>query len=434
MSHLDLLIDIVRFFVSVINVWIFVSFLYYFVVGLWGFRQPKKYADQPPKSRFLVFIPACNEENVVGDVIRSIRCNDYPADLVDVYVIADNCRDNTAQIAMACGAQVIETSSGPGEPVGKPHAIKKVLEQYPDFYERYDLLVILDADNVLCENFLTEINSQYLSENQPAAIQGYLGCKNRSGVVAFFYYHSYTLTNRFFQLAKYRLGINCSIGGTGLAFSLQALQRNGGWQANSLTEDMEMQLLLTRRGERILWNHYARTYDEKPTSAATAFKQRTRWSQGHWYVSLHNVGPLLRAWWAGKISFGELISSVCYMFSMPMSLQIPLLAVLLALTVAMDRFHLLSFLGLAHVGWPQALLMALPFLYSLFVLFFVADWIDNRQSPRLSLCARILSSYLLMYPLCAASQVFGFLKHRNQRIWVKTNHKISPDQGAEKTL
>ena len=90
-------------------------------------------------------------------------------------------------------------------------------------------MMIFDADNLMDTNMFREVNSQYLDKNKPDFIQCYLGSKNKSGVVAWFYYTSYTITNRFFQEAKYRLGLNCSIGGTGFATSTQYLAQRGGW-------------------------------------------------------------------------------------------------------------------------------------------------------------------------------------------------------------
>ncbi len=425
MSHLDFLLDVLDVLMLLVNLWILFSAIYYFIVSLWGYGSPKKYAQHKPSCRFLVCIPACNEERVIADAIASIRAADYPRELVDICVIADNCKDRTKERAESCGEKVCETVSLPGEPVGKPHAIKKVLDQHPEYYTDYDMMVILDADNIITENFFREINSQYLSEGKPAAIQSYLGCKNKRGLVAFFYYHSYTISNRFYQLAKDRLGVNCSIGGTGLAFSMQALREIGGWQANSLTEDMEMQILFTEHGQRILWNHYARTYDEKPTHIRTVFRQRIRWSQGHWYVALHGTRPLLSAFMQRRIALKELVSSFGYMFSMPMSIQIPLSALSLVITLLMEQFHLLRFLGSMQVNALKILVALLPFAYMLFVLFFVADARDNRQRPSLQSFWSILVSYITIYPVCLASQVLGFFKHRNQRIWVKTDHQIN---------
>ena len=422
---MDFVLDALFVLVSAVNIWILLSLLYYFALSFWGFSKVEKYAEHAPKTRFLVFIPACNEELVIRDAIRSVQEADYPPSLIDIYVIADNCTDHTRARALEQGARVIETRTEPGEPIGKPHAIKKALDAHPEFYEAYDMLCIFDADNVVDKRFFAEVNSQCLDQGQPAAIQGYLGCKNKAGLVAFYYYHSYTLTNRFFQFTRYRLGINCSVGGTGLAFSLKALARIGGWKANTLTEDMEMQLLFTRNGERILWNHHAKIYDEKPTNAATAFKQRTRWSQGHWYVSLHNAGPLIMAFVRRRIPLKELVSSFFYMFSMPLSVQIPLLVLFAAVAIVLKKFQPLALLGLDNWSWVQNGLLFLTFLYTLLALFFVADYMDNQEKPRFSSLLMVVASYVALYPLTLVSQVLGFFRHRNQRVWAKTDHSIT---------
>ncbi len=425
MSQLDFLLDILNALVFLVNLWILFSLVYYCIVSFWGYKSPRTYSQQEPSCRFLVFIPACNEEKVIADAIRSIRATNYPRELVDICVIADNCKDRTRERAESCGERVCETCSLPGEPVGKPHAIKKVLDQHPEYYADYDMMVIIDADNVVTENFFREINSQYLSEGKPAAIQAYPGCKNNQGWVAFFYYHMYVVNNRFSQLAKYNLGINNALAGTGMAISMQALLDIGGWNANSLTEDLEIQIKFTLKGKRILWNHAARIYDEKPTRASVALRQRTRWSQGHWYVALHNIRPLTAALFHRTISIKEWVSSMCFMFSMPMSIQLPLMVVVMVVTLLMEQFHLLRFLGFTNVSLLRTGILTIPFLYMLFVLFFVAEWKDLRRPFSFSSAVKVLVSYLIGYPLTLLSQVMGLFQYRNQQTWVKTDHRIN---------
>ena len=136
-----------------------------------------------------------------------------------------------------------------------------------------------------------EVNSQFLDKGRPDLIQCYLGAKNKSGAVAWFYYTSYTVTNRFFQLAKHRLRLNCSVGGTGYAITTSYLKERGGWTTASLTEDIEIQVEATLDGRRILWNHNTRVYDEKPTSFRASVRQKTRWAQGHWFVASKRIAP-----------------------------------------------------------------------------------------------------------------------------------------------
>ena len=138
------------------------SILYQLVIGLFGFGKYKKdYQDHDPESRFLVLIPAHNEERVIGDIIRNLEEMDYPRELYDYYVIADNCTDRTAEVARKAGARVIETrKETPDAPTGKPIALRKALDSLGDYRTRYDLMMVFDADNLMDTNMFREVNSQ----------------------------------------------------------------------------------------------------------------------------------------------------------------------------------------------------------------------------------------------------------------------------------
>src|SRR5699024_359006 len=95
-----------------------------------SWKKPKRnYQMHKPQKSFLVFVPAHNEETVVAQIIDNLLHKmNYPKELLDVYVIADNCTDNTAEISRAAGAKVIEQFSAPGEPTGTPYNIKYDLD------------------------------------------------------------------------------------------------------------------------------------------------------------------------------------------------------------------------------------------------------------------------------------------------------------------
>ena len=126
---------------------------YQIVIGFWGFRKAKKdYADHDPQMRFLALVPAHNEERVIADIIRNLQEMDYPEELMDFYIIADNCTDRTAEVARSLGAKVIETrKESPDAPTGKPIALWKALEQI-DYRNQSDLVMIVDADNLIDKN------------------------------------------------------------------------------------------------------------------------------------------------------------------------------------------------------------------------------------------------------------------------------------------
>lgn len=398
------------------------TMIYQIVIGLFGFRKATKdYADHDPKSRFLVLIPAHNEERVIGDIVRNLEEMDYPRELYDFYVIADNCTDRTAEVAREMGARVIETrKETPDAPTGKPIALRKALQALGDYQNRYDLMMIFDADNLMDRNMFREVNSQYLDKGKPDFIQCYLGAKNKSGVVAWFYYTGYTLTNRFFDLAKHRLGLNCPIGGTGFAMSTEYLYQRGGWTTMSLTEDFEIQVEATLEGRRILWNHNTRVYDEKPTSLRASIRQKIRWGQGHWFVTLRNTGKLFRYFASGRIRAGEFLSLLTYMYSVSTILlgliQTAATVALWALNPARPLFDF----SLGGVAFGAVL-----FAYSYFFLFYLADWMDNRIPFRWKTIPVMIGGFFANLIVSFFNQIGGLIRYRDQQHWVKTDHAIA---------
>ncbi len=400
---------------------------YQLLIGLFGFKKADKdYADHDPESRFLVLVPAHNEEKVISDIIRNLQQMDYPKELYDFYIIADNCTDHTADVARSLGANVIETrKESPDAPTGKPIALRKALDALGDYQNRYDLMMIFDADNLMDLNMFREVNSQYLDKDKPDFIQCYLGCKNKKGIVAWFYYSGYTLTNRFFDLAKHRLGLNCVIGGTGFAMSTEYLYSRGGWTTRSLTEDFEMQVDATIEGRRILWNHHTRVYDEKPTSMKASIKQKIRWGQGHWFVALTNTGRLFRAFFKGEVRLGEFLSLLTYMYSIATYVVV---AIQLVLSTAISLLS--TGIGIFNFSLESALYGILMFSYSYFFLFYLSDWMDNHIRFSIKTIPVMVSGFFANMIVAIFNQIVGLARWRDQQHWVKTEHAI----GTETTL
>lgn len=139
---------------------VFSLWLYWFVISLFGFGKAKRIRERFPQKKFLLMIPAHNEEKVIGNIVENLQNLDYPRHLYDILVIADNCTDHTAAIVRRHGAVVLEHTSQPDEPKGKPHAIKYTLDYLGDDLYEYDAFVIFDADNLVSLNYLKEMNNQ----------------------------------------------------------------------------------------------------------------------------------------------------------------------------------------------------------------------------------------------------------------------------------
>lgn len=263
---------------------------YYFVVSLFGFYRKHEDNALPPSSRFAIVVAAHNEERVIGELIRNLHELNYPKELYNIYVIADNCTDDTARIAEEKGAQVIERFNKVEK--GKPYALEYAFNKIFNTGVSYDAVVVFDADNLVSTDFLMIMNAHLLKGEK--IIQGYLDTKNAGDTwVTKSIYISYILTNRFLQIAKYNLGLTCALGGTGMCLSVDMLKKYG-WGMTSLTEDLEFQIKALLHNIKVTWAHDAKVYDEKPLTLMQSWRQRKRWMQGHTNVAGRYMGKLVR--------------------------------------------------------------------------------------------------------------------------------------------
>ncbi|NMD37799.1 MAG: glycosyltransferase family 2 protein [Christensenellaceae bacterium] len=402
--------------------------LFQLVISFKGFKKDaKNYEDRDPEKRFLIFVPAHNEAAVISGIVNNLLNMDYPKELYDFYILADNCTDNTAQIARDLGAKVMEFSKEyPNEATGKPVVLKKAFNALKDYQKKYDLVMFFDADNLIDTNMFREVNSQMLCDPDAVAVQCYLGTKNKTGLIPFFYYITFSITNRFFQLARNRFGLNSGIGGTGFAVKTEYIYERGGWKSLSLTEDFEFQIETTLDGKKIIWNNNVRVYDEKPTEVKASYKQQKRWAQGHWYVSFRNTRKLFEALFKGKISFAEFISTSVYMFALfpylVLFLQIPLFL----LTFVLQHLGVVSdILNESNSMFSGNLVAIAVFIYSFIVLFYVADNFDNGKKFSIKYLPTLVVSLLFNTVIITAAQIVGFFQWRQQNVWVKTEHFIN---------
>lgn len=301
----------------------FICYSYqFFYIPISLFKKPK--AHREPKShRFAVLIAARNERSVIGELIDSINAQDYPAHLINIFVIADNCTDDTALIAQEHGAVVYTRRDSLH--VGKGYALNFLLEQIARDYPAgfFDAFLVLDADNVIAPNYITEMNKTF--SDGYGIITSYRNSKNygdnwiSAGYALWFLREARYLNN-----ARMLLGSSCAVSGTGFLFSRVILERCGGWNFFLLTEDIEFSIDNVVRGEKIGYCGTAVLYDEQPTSFRQSWRQRLRWSRGYLQVFSRYGGRLMRGIFHGSFS--------CY----DMAMNIMPAAVLTGLSVAVN--------------------------------------------------------------------------------------------------
>ena len=326
----------------------------YLILPLLLKRKPHR---TPKATRYAILIAARNEEAVLPHLLDSIRAQNYPASLITTYVIADNCTDGTAQAARAHGANVYTRFDT--QKIGKGYALHYLLEQllHSGELEEYDAFLIFDADNLLDPGYITAINR--VCSDGYDAFCGYRNTKNfgsnwLSAGYGLWYLHDSTHLNR----SRMLIGTTCAVNGTGFGFTRGLLEKMGGWNFFTLTEDVEFSAWCATRGIRVGYSHDAILYDEQPTSFRQSWRQRTRWVQGGLQVSVRYAGDLLRGILkGGRTAYASFETATLSMWGYGMSI------------LSFGSTLVVTFLTERWLGLVQALLVALAGAYcSLFVM------------------------------------------------------------------
>ena len=229
-------------------------------------------------TRFAILVPAHNEELLVGRLLQSARSQDYPQELFDTIVIADNCSDRTAAIAREQDAIVLERV----DPVrrGKGFAIQWALEAID--MDKYDAVLIVDADCTISEGSLKCLDGTL---QKRSVVQCHNGVGNpEASWFTRLLDVSRTISNRIYGPAKQRLGLSCELTGTGMCFATRILKMHG-WDAFSVGEDWEYYAKLIEKGEMVGFDMNATILHEESYSLRQATSQRMRWSSGRFAVA-----------------------------------------------------------------------------------------------------------------------------------------------------
>ena len=243
--------------------------------------------------RYAVLISARNEEAVIGQLLESIKRQSYDGGLVTTFVVADNCTDGTARVAAESGAIVFERFDSAN--VGKGYALNYLLHRIDELFpERpFDGYFVFDADNVLEENYIEEMNRVF-SEGYEI-VTSYRNSKNfAANWISAGYAVWFLREAKFLNQARLTLNTSCAVSGTGFFIAADILKAAGGWKWHLLTEDIEFSAASIIDGVRISYCPTAVLYDEQPITFRDSWNQRFRWAKGFYQVFAHYAGGLVK--------------------------------------------------------------------------------------------------------------------------------------------
>lgn len=279
---------------------------FYIFIGL--LKKPKTFTASC-NHRYAVVISARNERDVIAQLIESIKSQRYPSELVDIFVIADNCTDDTAKIAEQAGAIVYERFNK--KQVGKGYALDwmfNIIERdYQD--KNYEAFMIFDADNLLDQNYIMEMNKVF--DQGYRIITSYRNSKNfGSNWISAGYSLWFLREAKFLNNSRMQLHTSCAISGTGFLVSAEIIHANGGWIHHLLTEDIEFTVDSVIHGETIGYCAEAILYDEQPTLFRQSYRQRLRWAKGFYQVFAKYGGQLFKGILRGSFSCFDMLMTI----------------------------------------------------------------------------------------------------------------------------
>ena len=288
MNYLDIVNLVFTIFGGIIGL-LCVHHFILFVVGLFA---KKRFPVAEKKCKYGIVVSARNEERVIGRLIESIKASDYPADKIEIFVVAHNCTDDTAKICREQGAVVFEYDN-PKECM-KGYALRFAFDRIKEQYgiDSFDGYMIMDADNVVSPDYLSKMNDAFVANGEEAVITSYRNSKNfNENSMSMMYGMFFLYGCRFEQRGRAVVGSSTRVTDTGYLFSNKLVK--DGWNYLTLTEDWEFSADVVTSGNATIYCDDAVFYDEQPTTVPIMLRQRLRWAKGHMQVFFTRIGKLI---------------------------------------------------------------------------------------------------------------------------------------------
>ncbi len=365
---------------------------------------PAPPAPLAPRTRFVVVVPAHDEESGIGATVRSLLEVAYPKELFRLLVVADNCQDGTADAARAAGAEVLVRTSA--EKRGKGFALElayqTVLAQ-----AWAGAVVVIDADTVASPDLLSACDARLQAGAE--ALQAHYGVRNpdagwrtRLMVIALSLFHGVR------SLGRERLGVSCGLRGNGMCFTTALLARVP-HDAYSLVEDLEYGLKLGAAGVAVRYVGEARVLGEMVTGAAASVSQRRRWEEGR--------GQLR------KVARGMLVKALQTRSGLLLDLALDVLVPPLATLAGLMLLGLAASGLLAALSGRRAPLVLYGAGAAALALHVLRGWVVSGTGWR-GLRDLALGPLYMLWKLT-------LVRHRREQAWVRTRREGSRPEGPQ---
>ncbi len=344
--------EIINLVFSIIFLVFGVTYCHFIIFAILGIFGRKKFPKAKEHHKFGIIIPCRNEEVGIGNLIRSIQKTNYPQDKLNIYVMAHNCTDNTAERARELGVKVYEYNNDAERTKG--YALKYLFEQLkidlPNGIEDNEGYFIFDADNLVTKDYFDKMNDAFEASGCKGVVTSFRNSKNFGSSIMSGLYGIYFLYGcRYEMRGRTITGCSTRVSGTGYVISSNIMKN--GWNYVTLTEDWELTADQIIENQKVIYCDEAEFYDEQPTKFKVMWRQRERWSRGHLEVCVTRMKALLKSLFSSgkknkyKMSLYDLMANI-----MPFCLILTTLGILQFVLLLFSPLFGLSF-GTVMLDW-----------------------------------------------------------------------------------
>ena len=248
--------------------------LYFLITALFLFKKRKKDNIVSDKySHFTILIPARNEEEVIKDAIQSFKRQKYPKDNYEIVVVINNTTDNTLGVCNVEGVRCILCER---KIKNKGDALKEAFDRLKK--EKTDAYIIMDADNVVNDEFLGEMNKSLNEGTLVAKSSMDIKAKENTWVSSSYAIYFF-IQSILYSIPRNNIGASCAINGTGIMIKKEVIDKYG-FNVRTITEDLEFMTLCALNNIKIKYVEGAICYAEHPSDFKVSMIQRRRWTKG----------------------------------------------------------------------------------------------------------------------------------------------------------
>ncbi len=275
-----------------------VFYLLIYAIAATGNRTDK-YSESRIKHRFAILIPAYKDDEYILYAVRSFLQQEYPIDCFDIIVISDHLDSETnlqlSQYPIILLQARFKKSS-------KMKSIKAAMSQLQE--GQYDIVLIMNADNVVDKNFLDELNNTYASGSN--AIQAHRIYQERPDSVSVLNAVADEINNSILRAGHVNLGLSASLNGSGAALDFAWLKEHINYLKDDDDEKVIESLLLR---ERIYVEYLNKTHVQvlKNGGRKKFYTQRGNWIRAQYYSLFVNIGNLPSAILSGNFDYADRI-------------------------------------------------------------------------------------------------------------------------------